>query len=69
MARSGEELETWACNKAQEIVLREGFDLIRSAREGNNIEIRHNSMTLAKAIAASLVEASTPLPRQSRSGK
>jgi hypothetical protein len=69
MVRSGEDLEAWACNKAQEIVLREGFDLIRSAREGNNIEIRHNSMTLAKAIAASLVEASAPAPRSSRSSK
>ncbi|HVK92226.1 MAG TPA: hypothetical protein VM468_12625 [Mycoplana sp.] len=59
MTQDGEDIEAWACNKAQEIVLREGFDLIRSARTGSSIEIRQNSLTLAKVIAASLVEAST----------
>ncbi|HUH49956.1 MAG TPA: hypothetical protein VLZ56_08905 [Mycoplana sp.] len=58
MAQNGNRLEVWACNKAQEIVLREGFDLIRSARTGSSIEIRQHSLTLAKAIAASLLEAS-----------
>ncbi|WP_108000765.1 hypothetical protein [Mycoplana dimorpha] len=58
MTHNGEDIEAWACNKAQEIVLREGFDLIRSARTGSSIEIRQYSMTLARAIAASLVEAS-----------
>lgn len=61
MTHSGQEIEAWACSKAQEIVLREGFNLIRSARDGNNIEIRLHSMTLAKVIAASLVEASSTI--------
>ncbi len=52
-------LELWACDKAQEIMLREGFRLIRSARSGSNIEIRETSLLMARAIAASLVEASS----------
>jgi hypothetical protein len=52
-------LELWACDKAQEIMLREGFRLIRSARNGNNTEIREMSLTMARVIAASLVEASS----------
>ena len=51
-------LEHWACDKAQEIMLREGFRLIRSARSGSNTEIRETSLMMARAIAASLVEAS-----------
>ncbi|MBN9053985.1 hypothetical protein JQ506_03475 [Shinella sp. PSBB067] len=51
-------LELWACDKAQEIMLREGFRLIRSARSGSNTEIRETSLMMARAIAASLVEAS-----------
>lgn len=64
MAQDGNRLEVWACNKAQEIVLREGFDLIRSARTGSSIEIRQHSLTLAKAIAASLLEASAATDKQ-----
>ena len=52
-------LEGWACDKAQEIMLREGFRLIRSARTGSNIEIRETSLIMARVIAASLVEASS----------
>ena len=52
-------LELWACDKAQEIMLREGFRLIRSARNGNNTEIREMSLTMARVIAASLLEASS----------
>lgn len=51
-------LEHWACDKAQEIMLREGFRLIRTARSGNNTELRETSLLMARAIAASLVEAS-----------
>ncbi|MCJ8151585.1 hypothetical protein [Shinella sedimenti] len=51
-------LELWACDKAQEIMLREGFRLIRSARSGSNTELRETSLMMARAIAASLVEAS-----------
>ncbi|MCF3641483.1 hypothetical protein LXM94_16035 [Rhizobium sp. TRM95111] len=51
-------MEIWACARAQEIVMREGYKLIRSARDGNNPEIRENSMMLAKVIAATLMEAS-----------
>jgi hypothetical protein len=51
-------LEGWACDKAQEIMLREGFSLIRSARNGSNTEIRETTLLMARAIAASLVEAS-----------
>lgn len=40
-------------------MLREGFRLIRSARSGSNIEIRETSLLMARAIAASLVEASS----------
>lgn len=58
MTQDGQKIETWACSKAQEIVLREGYNLIRSARTGNNTEIRQHSMMLAKVIAASLLEAS-----------
>lgn len=52
-------LEPWACDKAQEIMLREGFRLIRSARSGSNTEIRETSLLMARVIAASLVEASS----------
>ncbi len=52
-------LESWACDKAQEIMLREGFRLIRSARSGSNTEIRETSLLMARVIAASLVEASS----------
>jgi len=51
-------LENWACDKAQEIMLREGFRLIRTARSGSNTELRETSLLMARAIAASLVEAS-----------
>lgn len=51
-------LEGWACSKAQEIMLREGFRLIRSARSGSNTELRETSLLMARVIAASLVEAS-----------
>nr|WP_314093457.1 hypothetical protein [uncultured Shinella sp.] len=51
-------LEHWACDKAQEIMLREGFRLIRTARSGSNTELRETSLLMARAIAASLVEAS-----------
>lgn len=51
-------LENWACDKAQEIMLREGFRLIRSVRSGSNTEIRETSLLMARVIAASLVEAS-----------
>ena len=49
-------LKSWACDKAQEIMLREGFRLIRSARSGTNTEIRDTTLLMARAIAASLVE-------------
>ncbi|WP_411033261.1 hypothetical protein [Shinella sp. BYT-45] len=52
-------LEGWACDKAQEIMLREGFRLIRSARSGTSTEIRETSLMMARVIAASLVEASS----------
>lgn len=51
-------LEHWACDKAQEIMLREGFRLIRTARSGSNTELRETSLLMARVIAASLVEAS-----------
>ena len=60
MTLNVQSIEHWACTKAQEIVLREGYRLIRSARDGNNTEIRENSLNLAKIIAASLLEAKTP---------
>jgi len=52
-------LELWACGKAEEIMLREGFRLIRSARSGTQSDIRETSLLMARAIAASLVEASS----------
>ncbi|GEM_PF-3009296 len=39
-------------------MLREGFRLIRTARSGNNTELRETSLLMARVIAASLVEAS-----------
>jgi hypothetical protein len=58
-------IEVWACDKAQEIMLREGFRLIRSARSGNNTDIREDSLMMARVIAASLMEASV-VTRMSR---
>ena len=52
-------LELWACDKAEEIMLKEGFRLIRSARNGSPTEIRETSLLMARAIAASLLEASS----------
>ena len=52
-------LKSWACDKAQEIMMREGFRLIRSARMGSNTDIRETSLMMARVIAASLVEASS----------
>ena len=40
-------------------MLREGFRLIRSARSGTQSEIRETSLLMARAIAASLLEASS----------
>lgn len=57
-AGGGRRIEDWACDKAQEIMLREGFRLIRSARSGSNTDIREDSLLMARVIAASLVEAS-----------
>ena len=53
-------IEAWACDKAQEIMLREGFRLIHSVRSGNNTEIRETSLMMARVIAASLMDASQP---------
>ncbi|MFC3073093.1 hypothetical protein [Shinella pollutisoli] len=58
--RDNVRIEEWACDKAQEIMLREGFRLIRSARNGTNTEIRETSLMMARAIAASLMDASRP---------
>lgn len=58
--RGNVHIEAWACDKAQEIMLREGFSLIRSARNGSNTEIRETSLVMARAIAASLMDASRP---------
>ncbi len=52
-----EDMTDWAVNRAQEIVMREGFDLIKSARSLDPNAIRMNGVLLAKAIASSLVEA------------
>ena len=57
-AMNDSRLENWACDKAQEIMLREGFRLIRSARSGSSTELRETSLLMARVIAASLVEAS-----------
>lgn len=54
-----EDMTDWAVNRAQEIVMREGFDLIKSARLLDQNAIRANGVLLAKAIASSLVEART----------
>ena len=59
-------LEPWACDKAQEIMLREGLRLIRSARSGSSTDIRETSLMMARVIAASLVEASG---QRQRAGK
>ncbi|MCP8897475.1 hypothetical protein KYK29_21330 [Shinella daejeonensis] len=60
-------IEHWACDRAQTIMLEEGFRLIHSARSGTPGDIRETSLRMARAIAASLVEArESSRPRQMR---
>lgn len=56
--RKRDEVENWAVNRAQQILMREGMDLALSAREFDNGMVRAKGKQLAMAIAASLVEAS-----------
>jgi hypothetical protein len=56
--RADPRVEDWACDRAEEIMLREGLRLIHSARSGSNSDIRETSLIMARAIAASLIEAS-----------
>ncbi len=50
--------EDWACFKAREIVEREGLTLVRAARGSSRNELHESSLRLARAIAATLIEAS-----------
>jgi hypothetical protein len=56
--RKRDEVENWAVNRAQQILMREGMDLALSAREFDSGTVRAKGKLLAMAIAASLVEAS-----------
>ncbi|MDQ0318530.1 hypothetical protein QO002_000668 [Pararhizobium capsulatum DSM 1112] len=53
-----DEVENWAVHRAQQIVMREGMDLVLSARDLDPKIIRIRGKQLAMAIATSLVEAS-----------
>lgn len=55
--RKRDEVENWAVNRAQQILMREGMDLALSAREFDSGTVRAKGKLLATAIAASLVEA------------
>ncbi|SIR06363.1 hypothetical protein SAMN05880582_10640 [Rhizobium sp. RU20A] len=50
--------EDWACFKAREIVEREGMTLVRAARGSSRNDLHESSLRLARAIAATLIEAS-----------
>ncbi|WP_075290829.1 hypothetical protein [Pararhizobium arenae] len=54
-----DEVESWAVHRAQQIVMREGMDLVLSARDLDPKIIRIRGKQLAMAIATSLVEASS----------
>ncbi|OJF98737.1 hypothetical protein [Pararhizobium antarcticum] len=58
-----DDINTWAIYRAQEILGREGMDLAKSARSFDHKAIRENGMLLARAIAASLIEASATMPK------
>lgn len=53
-----EEVENWAVHRAQQIVMREGMELVLSGRDLDPNIIRIRGKQLAMAIATSLVEAS-----------
>ena len=53
-----DDVENWAVNRAQEILMREGMDLAVSAQDFDVTRVRAKGKQLAMAIAASLVEAS-----------
>lgn len=54
-----EEVENWAVHRAQQIVMREGMELVLSGRDLDPNIIRIRGKQLAMAIATSLVEASS----------
>lgn len=54
-----DEVESWAVHRAQQIVMREGMDLMLSARDLDPKIVRIRGKQLAMAIATSLVEASS----------
>ncbi|CAN7153569.1 hypothetical protein LJR235_000083 [Pararhizobium sp. LjRoot235] len=56
--RKRDEVENWAVDRAQQILMREGMDLALSARDFDSNAIRAKGKLLAMAIAASLLEAS-----------
>ncbi|CAN7279030.1 hypothetical protein LJR255_001311 [Pararhizobium sp. LjRoot255] len=56
--RKRDEVENWAVDRAQQILMREGMDLALSARDFDSNTIRAKGKLLAMAIAASLLEAS-----------
>ena len=53
-----EEVENWAVHRAQQIVMREGMELVLSGRDLDPNIIRIRGKQLAMAIATSRVEAS-----------
>lgn len=53
-----EEVENWAVHRAQQIVMREGMELVLSGRDLDPNIIRIRGKQLAMAIATSLLEAS-----------
>jgi hypothetical protein len=57
--RNTTDVETWAVQRAQEILMREGMDLAVSALDRNSVAVRAKGKLLAMAIATSLLEASS----------
>lgn len=53
-----EEVENWAVHRAQQIVMREGMELVLSGRDLDPHVIHIRGKQLAMAIATSLMEAS-----------
>ncbi len=61
-----DDVNNWAIYRAQQILQREGMDLAKSARSFDHNAIRENGILLARAIAASLIEASAAMSNNRR---
>lgn len=55
--KSSKEMELWAMDRAQKIVLREGLNLVKSAKGADSRITLENSFELRRVISAALMEA------------